>query len=112
MAVVVAPQRFEVWLVNLDPTQGSEINKTRPCVVISPDELNRHLRTVTIAALTSNQRAYPSRVDCQFQGRDGQVALDHIRSVDKTRLVRKLDVIAEATAKEVCERLVNLFKYQ
>jgi mRNA interferase MazF len=112
MAVVAAPQRFEVWLVNLDPTQGSEINKTRPCVVISPDELNRHLRTVTIAALTSSQRAYPARVDCQFQGKDGQVALDHIRSVDKTRLVRKLGIIAESTAKEVCERLAELFRYQ
>lgn len=112
MAVVVAPQRFEVWLVNLDPTQGSEINKTRPCVVISPDELNRHLRTVTIAALTSSQRAYPSRVDCQFQGKDGQVALDHIQSIDKTRLVRKLGVIAEVTVKEICERLAELFRYQ
>jgi mRNA interferase MazF len=112
MAVVAAPQRFEVWLVNLDPTQGSEINKTRPCIVISPDELNRYLRTVTIAALTSSQRAYPSRVDCQFQGRDGQVALDHIRSVDKTRLVRKLGVISEVTAKEICERLAMLFRYQ
>ena len=88
--MVAAPRRFEVWLVNLDPTQGSEINKTRPCVVISPDELNRYLRTVTIAALTSVGRDYPSRVNCQFQGKAGQVALDHIRSVDKSRLVRKL----------------------
>lgn len=109
--MVAAPQRFEVWLVNLDPTQGSEINKTRPCVVISPDELNRYLRTVTIAALTSSQRAYPSRVDCAFQGKDGQVALDHIRSVDKTRLVRRLGVLETDTAQEICARLGELFQY-
>jgi len=109
--VVAAPQRFEVWLVNLDPTLGSEINKTRPCVVISPDELNQFLRTVTITALTSTQRAYPSRVDCQFQGKAGQVALDHIRSVDKVRLICKLGIISTATAKEVCDRLSELFQY-
>ncbi len=111
MAVVAAPQRFEVWLVNLDPTQGSEINKTRPCVVISPDELNRYLRTVIVAALTSSQRAYPSRVDCEFQGKAGQVALNHIRSVDKISLVRKLGVLDATTAKEVCARLGELFQY-
>lgn len=111
MAVVAGPQRFEVWLVNLDPTQGSEINKTRPCVVISPDELNRYLRTVTVAALTSTQRAYPSRVACRFQDKDGQIALDHIRSVDKTRLVRRLGVVTADTAKEVSARLLQLFAY-
>ncbi|MBO2030636.1 type II toxin-antitoxin system PemK/MazF family toxin [Siccationidurans ginsengisoli] len=105
------PQRFEVWLVNLDPTQGSEINKMRPCVVISPDELNRYLRTVIIAALTSSRRAYPSRVDCEFQGKAGQVALDHIRSVDKTRLVRRLGVLEAETALEVCTRLGEIFQY-
>lgn len=108
---VVAVQRFEVWLVNLDPTQGSEINKTRPCVVLSPDEMNRYLRTVTIAALTSTRRDYPSRVDCSFQGKDGQVALDHLRSVDKTRLVRCLGVLPTSTAQEVCDRLQELFQY-
>ncbi|UOQ75116.1 type II toxin-antitoxin system PemK/MazF family toxin [Hymenobacter cellulosilyticus] len=108
---VVAVHRFEVWLVNLDPTQGSEINKTRPCVVLSPDEMNRYLRTVTIAALTSTQREYPSRVDCTFQGKQGQVALDHIRSVDKTRLVRRLGVLPQATAEQVCDRLLEIFQY-
>ena len=111
MAVVAAPLRFEVWLVNLDPTVGSEINKTRPCVVISPDELNRYLRTVTVAALTSTARSFPSRVDCQFQGKAGQVALDHIRSVDKVRLVKKLGTLSAATARAVCERLGELFRY-
>jgi len=108
---VVAVQRFEVWLVNLDPTQGSEINKTRPCVVLSPDEMNRYLRTVTIAALTSARRDYPSQVDCTFQGKEGQVALDHLRSVDKTRLVRRLGVLATTTAQEACDRLQELFQY-
>lgn len=111
MAVVVTVQRFEVWLVNLDPTQGSEIYKTRPFVVISPNELNQFLCTVTIAALTSAQRAYPSRVDCQFQGKAGQVALDHIRSVDKSRLVRRLGILNAITAQEVCTRLGEIFQY-
>ena len=109
--MVTAVKRFEVWLVNLDPTQGSEINKTRPCVVISPDELNQFLPTVTIAALTSAQRAYPSRVDCEFQGKAGQVALDHIRLVDKTRLVRRLGTLEAATAQAVCDQLQELFAY-
>lgn len=108
---VVAGQRFEVWLVNLDLTQGSEINKNRPCVVLSPDEMNRYLRTVTVAALTSTQRDYPSRVDCTFQGKEGQVALDHIRSVDKTQLVHRLGVLPKAKEQEVCERLQEMFHY-
>ena len=111
MAVVAAPERFEVWLVNLDPTQGSEINKARPCVIISPDELNRYLRTVTIAALTSVERAYPSRVDCEFQGKAGQVALDHIRSIDKSQLVRRLGTLEADTTQAICNRLLELFQY-
>ncbi|WP_170121922.1 type II toxin-antitoxin system PemK/MazF family toxin [Hymenobacter nivis] len=100
-----------MWLVNLDPTQGSEINKTRPCVVVSPDELNRHLRTVIVAALTSASRNYPSRAACQFQGKNGQVALDHLRSVDKARLVRRLGLLPVATTQAVCERLGEMFAY-
>ena len=111
MALVAAPQRFEVWLVNLDPTQGSEISKTRPCVVISPNELNRYLRTVVVAAMTSSERSYPSRVACRFQGKTGQVALDHLRSVGKSRLVKKLGVISAATAREVCSQLADMFRY-
>lgn len=109
--MVAAPQRFEVWLMNLDPTLGSETNKRRPCVVNSPDELNRYLRTVTIAALTSSSRSYPSRVNCQFQGKAGQVALNHVRSVDKGRLVKKLGILKATAAQEVCERLLELFQY-
>ncbi|WP_245318723.1 type II toxin-antitoxin system PemK/MazF family toxin [Hymenobacter elongatus] len=92
-------------------TQGSEISKARPCVVLSPDEMNRYLRTVTIAALASTRRDYPSRVNCAFQGKEGQVTLDHIRSVDKTHLVRRLGVLPKATAQEVCARLQKLFHY-
>ncbi len=111
MAVVATPLRFEVWLVNLAPTVGSEINKTRPCVVISPDEMTTHLRTVTLVALTSTARSHLSRVDYQFQRKAGQVALDHIRSVDKVRLVKKLGTLPAATAQSVCERLRELFQY-
>ncbi|MBC6696488.1 type II toxin-antitoxin system PemK/MazF family toxin [Hymenobacter puniceus] len=108
---MVAIIRFEVWLVNLDPTQGSEINKTRPCVIISPNELNRHLRTVIVAALTSTRRNYPSRVSCEFQAKEGQVALDQIRSVDKTRLIRKLGMLPDTAAQEVCAVLQELFQH-
>ena len=108
---MVTVTRFEVWLVNLDPTQGSEINKTRPCVIISPDELNRHLRTVIIVALTSTRRGYPSRVDCEFQAKEGQVALDQIRSVDKTRLIRKLGTLPDTAAHQVCAVLQEMFQY-
>ena len=83
---IVALQRFKLWLINLDPTQGSEINKPRPCVVLSPNGMNRYLRTVTIAALTSTRGEYPPRVECAFQGKKGQVALAHLRSVDKNPL--------------------------
>lgn len=103
--------RFDVWLVNLNPTLGSEISKTRPCVVISPNETNKFLNTVTIAALTSTQKAYPTRIDCVFEGKTGQIALDQIRSVDKIRLVKKLGVLDTSTAQSVCNTLQELFSY-
>src|SRR5207237_7180583 len=99
MEVVV--RRFDVYLVTLDPTLGSEVRKTRPCVVISPDEMNRHLRTVIVAPMTTQGRAYPSRVAVTFDGTAGQVVLDQIRTVDKARLARRLGVIDEPTAKRV-----------
>ena len=108
---MVGVLRFEVWLINLGPTQGSEINKTRPCVVLSPDEMNRYLRTVTVAALTSTQRDYPSRAECTFQSKEGQVALDRIHSIDKTRLVRRLGVLPKSTTQAVCDRLQEMFQY-
>ena len=103
--------RFEVWLVTLDPTRGSEIAKTRPCVIISPDSVNRSLNTVMIAPLTSTHKPYPTRVDCQFDGHDGQVALDQARSVDKVRLTKRLGQLDDPVCQQVCSTLVALFMY-
>jgi mRNA interferase MazF len=101
--------RFEVYLVRLDPTQGSEIRKTRPCLVISPDEMNRHLRTVIIAPMTTQGRTYPSRVAITFAGTAGWVVLDQIRTIDKTRLVRRLGALDETATQQVLEVLAALF---
>ena len=86
----MAVGRFDVYLVSLDPTVGSEIKKTRPCLIVSPDEMNRHIRTVIVAPMTTRGRQYPTRVPCRFRGKAGQVVLDQIRTVDSVRLVRKL----------------------
>ncbi len=102
-------QRFDVYLVNLDPTVGSEIKKTRPCLVISPDEMNRWIRTVIVAPMTTKGRPYPTRVPCEFQGKGGQIVLDQIRTVDKSRLVRKLGQISESTQSEVLAGLGEMF---
>lgn len=88
----------EVWLVSLDPTQGSEIQKTRPCLVISSEETNRFLRTVIIAPMTTAERPYPTRVALTFQGKRGQVALDQLRAVDRQRPVRKLGRVSSKIA--------------
>ena len=101
--------RFEVYLVRLDPTQGHEIQKTCPCVVISPDEMNRHLGTVIVAPLTTKGRSYPSRIPLRFQSKSGQVVLDQIRTVDKTRLVRRLGKISDRTARAVLTVLGTMF---
>ena len=89
-------KRFDVYLVTLDPTLGSEIRKTRPCLIVSPDEMNRHIATVIIAPMTTRGRDYPTRVPCRFQGKQGQVVLDQLRTVDKVRLVKRLGRIAPA----------------
>lgn len=107
MAMVV--KRFDVYLINLDPTLGVEIKQTRPCLVISPDEINRHINTVIIAPMTTKGRAYPSRVDCKFQGKQGQVVLDQIRTVDKVRLVKKLGRVDAKTQSEVLAILNEMF---
>lgn len=107
MAMVV--KRFDIYLVNLDPTVGSEIQKTRPCLVISPDEMNRYIATVIVAPMTTQGRDYPTRVACEFQGRDGQIVLDQIRTVDKVRLVRRLGRIDTATQKEILSSLAEMF---
>jgi mRNA interferase MazF len=101
--------RFEVYLVNLDPTLGSEIKKTRPCVVVSPDEMNRHIATVIVAPMTTAGRVYPTRVPCRFQGKSGQIVLDQIRTVDKARLIRRLGKLDQRTQSAVLTSLAELF---
>ncbi len=101
--------RFEVYLVNLDPTRGSEIRQTRPCLIISPDEMNRHIRTVIVAPMTTKGRNYPTRVNCRFQKKDGQIVLDQIRTVDKSRLVKKLGRISPTAASQVLQIVRTLF---
>jgi mRNA interferase MazF len=110
--VAVASQaivRGQVFLVRLDPTLGSEIKKTRPCVVVSPDELNEHLHTVFVAPMTTGGRAYPWRPRCRFQGRAGFVALDQLRTVDVGRLVKPLGQLEGETVLVVLERLQDMF---
>jgi len=102
-------KRFEVYLVNLDPTVGSEIQKTRPCLVISPDEMNRHIATVIIAPMTTHGRSYPTRISCSFQGKEGHFVLDQLRTVDKTRLVKRLGGIAAKERDAVLQALAELF---
>ena len=103
------PQLDEVWLVVLDPTVGAEIQKTRPCLIVSPDEMNRRLQTVIVAPMTTTERPYPMRVSVSFQGKRGQVALDHIRAVARRRLVRKLGRVSRQTASTVSATLVEMF---
>jgi mRNA interferase MazF len=107
MAVVMV--RGEVHLVRLDPTLGSEIEKTRPCVIVSPDELNAHLRTAIVAPMTTGGRAYPWRVRCRFQNRSAYVVLDQLRTVDRERLVKRLGVINAATMADVLGGLQEMF---
>ena len=102
--------RFEVYTVNLEPAKGREINKSRPCFVISPDEING-FSTVMVAPLTSADFALPTRVPCSLDGREGLVLLDHLRAVDKVRLVSKLGVIATETQLELCGVLQEMFAY-
>ena len=103
------PGRDEVWLVSLDPTHGAEIKKTRPCLVISPDEMNRYLQTVIVAPMTTSPRPYPTRVDVRFQGKSGQVALDQLRAVDRQHLVRKLGAVSASTADAVSATVLEMF---
>lgn len=107
MGMVV--QRFDVWLINLDPTIGSEIQKTRPCVVISPDEMNRKIATAIVAPMTTKGKVYPTRIPCQFAGKEGLIILDQIRTVDKTRLVKHLGCISEDEQKLVLATLAEMF---
>jgi mRNA interferase MazF len=105
----MAVGRFDVYLVSLDPAVGGEIKKTRPCLIVSPDEMNRHIRTVIIAPMTTKGRPYPTRVPCRFRGKAGQVVLDQIRTVDAVRLVRKLGRLDANTAAKVLGILGEMF---
>lgn len=102
-------RRFEVYLVNLDLTIGSEIQKTRPCLIISPNEMNNSIATVIVAPMSTRGRDYPSRVNCTFEGKEGQVILDQIRTVDKRRLVKKLGAIDKETQNQVTSVLLEIF---
>lgn len=103
-------ERFSVYLARLDPTIGSEIGKTRPCAIISPNEINHLMRTVVIAPMTSTIKNFPFRVDCTFAGRPGQIALDQIRSVDKLRLIRHLGELDTADRERLTESLLWVFQ--
>ena len=102
-------ERFEVFLVNLDPTIGREIKKTKPCLVISPDEMNEYISTVIVAPMTTRGRNYPTRIGCSLQGKQGQVVLDQIRTVDKKRLVKKLGRISQKTQVKTVSLLQEMF---
>ena len=102
-------RRFDVYLIALDPTLGSEIRKTRPCLVISPDEMNRHIATVIVAPMTTRGQPYPTRITCRFQGKSGQVVLDQLRTVDQTRLIRRLGRISPSVQRQVLTGLTELF---
>jgi mRNA interferase MazF len=107
--VAVVVRRFDVYLVSLDPTVGREIQKARPCLIISPDEMNRYIGTVIIAPMTTKGRGYPTRVACTFQGKRGQVVLDQIRTVDKSRLITRLGRIDGQTQTAVLSVLNEMF---
>ncbi len=103
--------RGEIYLVNLDPTVGSEVQKTRPCLIVSPDEMNQYIRTVVIAPMTTRQRNYKSRVAIKFDGKQGEVMLDQIRTIDKTRLIKKSGILSVKKLKAVLSVLQEMFAY-
>ena len=103
--------RFDVYLINLDPTVGSEIRKMRPCLIISPDEMNKHIRTVIVAPMTTAGKDYPTRIQCKFKRKKSQIVLDQIRTIDKTRLIKKLGTIDPNSQIEVIAVLQRLFAF-
>ncbi len=107
----MAVNRFDVYLINLDPAAGSEIQKTRPCVIISPDEMNRHIRTVIVAPMTTAGKEYPTRIACVFESRKGDIVLDQIRTIDKKRLIKKLGTLDSEIQLKVISDLQRLFAF-
>ena len=106
--MVSYPRRDEVWLVALDPSKGAEIKKTRPCVVVSPDEMNEVLQTLLVAPMTTTLRTYPTRVTLTFRSKKGQVALDQLRAIDRQRFVHRLGLISDKAADQVSNVLVEM----
>ena len=102
-------KRFDVFLIDLDPTKGKEIKKTRPCLVVSPDEMNRFIATIIVAPMTTKGRDYPTRISCKFEGKQGQIILDQLRTVDKSRFVRKLGRLDKTTQQKVLQVLSEMF---
>jgi len=101
--------RFDILLIDLDPSQGAEIKKTRPCIVISPDEMNKYIRTLIIAPMTSTITAYPTRIPIEFEGKKGTIVLDQIRTIDKIRVIKKLGTLDAKTTSWVLEALEKMF---
>ncbi len=106
---MVGTHRFDILLVSLDPSQGSEIKKTRPCVVISPDEMNKYIRTLIVAPMTSKLRDYPTRVPVTFDGKKGNIVLDQIRTIDKSRIIKKLGALDPKTSSLLLKTLGKMF---
>ena len=102
-------KRHEIYLVSLDPTVGGEIKKSRPCLVVSPDEMNAHISTVIVAPMTTRGRPYPTRIACRFAAKSGFVVLDQLRTVDKTRLIRRLGRIGQGVQSHVIAALAEMF---
>ena len=102
-------KQFDIYLIGLDPTIGSEIQKARPCTVISPNEMNRHLRTVIVAPITTSTNKYPTRVPVVFNNKNGLITLDQIRTVDKKRLIKKIGKLPTNTSKNTLSTLVEMF---
>src|SRR3990172_7924686 len=107
MALVIS--RFDIFLVSLDPVIGHEVRKTRPCVIISPDEMNHHIGTVIIAPMTTKRRDYPTRIPLTFKRKKGQIVLDQIRTIDKTRLVKRLGKLDKNVSAKLLEVLQKMF---
>jgi len=109
VAIEPTVRRGAVYLIDLEPTRGGEIRKTRPCAVVSPDELNAHLRTYIVAPLTTGGHPYPFRIPCRFKGKSGYVVLDQIRTVDRDRLVQRLGHLAPRTVQRLLDALQEMF---
>lgn len=109
--MVKVVKRFDIYLVSLDPTQGIEIKKTRPCLIISPNEMNSNIQTVIVAPMTTKGQDYPTRVPISFQGKKGQIVIDQIRTIDKSRLIQNLGEINQETKLKVISVLEEMFSF-